>query len=137
MAVTSTLSLGEREVYNVFQLLGDDEDSISKAIAWALARAPTFLSLFLKRLMDFTGACTEVQIRMQRYETGAGITDIELVVPGEAHVIIEAKRGWALPGKAQLSKYARRPSFTGSLAPMKKIITLSECSRPYAMAHCR
>jgi hypothetical protein len=135
MAFTSTLFVGNREVHNLFQLLGEDEDSISLAIAWALRNAPSLLSFFLKRVVGFSGNRTDVQIRIHRYEAGSGITDIELIVPGEVHVIIEAKRGWALPGSEQLTLYARRTSFVRSAAPIKRIVTLSECSQAYAKSH--
>ena len=135
MTITSTLLVGGREVHNIFQLLGDDEDSISLAIAWACANAPSFLSLILKRIVGFAGDEAEVQIRIHRYESGGGVTDIELVLPGVAHVIIEAKRGWVLPSTAQLELYANRPSFLSSEASEKKILTLSECSQPYAKTH--
>lgn len=135
MTITSTLLVGGREARNVFQLLGEDEDSISLAIAWALSNVPTFLSLFLRRISGFTGKQAEVQIRIHRYESGGGITDIELVLPGIAHVIIEAKRGWVLPSAEQLDLYAKRPSFLSSKASVKKLLTLSECSQIYAKAH--
>jgi hypothetical protein len=135
MATTSTLLVGGREVHNIFHLLGDDEDSISQAIAWGFANAPALLSLFLKRVAGLRGDHAEVQIRIHRYESGGGITDIELVLPGLAHVIIEAKRGWVLPSAAQLKLYANRPSFSSSRACVKKILTMSECSQPYAKAH--
>src|SRR5437899_28839 len=135
MPINSTLFVGHWEVHNIFQLLGEDEDSISLAIAWALTNAPTLLAMFLKRVVGLTGDSAEVQIRIHRYEAAGGITDVEIVVPGEAHVIIEAKRGWVLPGQAQLALYARRASFATSTAPRKKILTLSECSQAYAKAH--
>lgn len=135
MPITSALFVGNWEGHNIFQLLGEDEDSISLAIAWALTNAPTLLALFLKRVVGFAGDSAEVQIRIHRYEATGGITDVEVVVPGEAHVIIEAKRGWVLPGHAQLRLYAERPSFATSTAPVKKIPTLSECSQVYAKAH--
>jgi len=135
MTTSSTLLIAEREVHNIFQLLGDDEDSISKAIAWAFANAPSFLSVFLKRNCGVKGDHDDVQIRIHRYESGGGITDIELILPGIAHTIIEAKRGWVLPNKSQLTLYAKRQSFLSSAAPIKKILTLSECSQQYAKAH--
>jgi len=135
MAITATLFTGNREVHNIFQLLGDDEDSISLAIAWALTNAPTLLSVFLKRIVGFTDVRTDVQIRVHRYEAAAGITDIEIIIPAEVHVIIEAKRGWVLPDSDQLKLYASRQTFAKSTTPVKKILTLSECSHPYAKAH--
>jgi len=135
MAISSSLFVGNWEVHNVFHLVGDDEDSISLAIAWGLTNVPAFLLLFLNRVGGSAGDHADVQIRVHRYESGAGITDIEIVVPGDVHIIIEAKRGWVLPGSAQLALYAGRQSFLTSTARVKKIVALSECSQPYAKAH--
>lgn len=131
----TTLFIGQREIHNIFQLLGEDEDSISLALSWALRNAPAFTSTFLRRLLPEESHHDAVQIRIHRYEEGSGITDIELIIPGTAHVIIEAKRGWVLPGSSQLEMYARRESFVSNAAPCKKLVTLSECSQSYAKAH--
>lgn len=106
MPISSTLLVRGRDVHNVFQLLGDDEDSISLAIAWGFAKVPGFLARFLKRVAKALDDGDEVQIRIHSHEAAGGITDIELTIPGSVHVIIEAKRGWALPGRSQLKLYA-------------------------------
>jgi hypothetical protein len=93
MTITSTLFVGRNEITNIFRLLGDNEDSISLAIAWAFSKSPALLGTFLKRRLGFTADNAEVQVRIHRYEAHGGITDIELAVPGTLHVIIEAKRG--------------------------------------------
>ena len=121
-------------VHNVFQLLGDDEDSISLAITWALANAPSFLALFLERGCSFGKQDANVQIWVHRYESGGGVTDVEIVVPGAIHVIVEAKRGWILPAAEQLRLYAGRESFTASKG-VRRIVTLSECSQDFARSH--
>ncbi len=68
-------------------------------------------------------------------EKDAGITDIEIESPGQFFLLIEAKRGWNLPGKAQLEKYACRKAFTANEKFPRKLIVLSECSREYARVH--
>ena len=61
-----------------------------------------------------------------------GYTDLELSDGKTFHVILEAKRGWILPGRDQLNKYAQRPSFLKSKSTNKYIVSLSECSQEYA-----
>jgi hypothetical protein len=121
-------------VHNVFQLLGDDEDSISLAITWALANAPSFLATFLERGCRFAKPHGDAQIWVHRHEGQGGITDVEIVVHGALHVIVEAKRGWMLPAAGQLRLYGRRESFAISKG-VRRIVTLSECSQAYARAH--
>ena len=76
-----------------------------------------------------------VTIRLQHSEKDAGITDIEVESPGEFFIIVEAKRGWNLPGKAQLEKYAARQGFSANMRVKRRILVLSECSREYAVMH--
>jgi hypothetical protein len=69
-------------------------------------------------------------VRLQPYAKTGGFTDIEVVVPGELMVIIEAKRGWALPSTEQLAKYAAR--FDEMAAPHRAFVVLTEATEQYA-----
>jgi hypothetical protein len=159
------LLLHNREIKTVFELLGDRENDITYSVGWALYRCPCFLREFLRETIGFTGVVGDVSVRLQKLdprnallrsreappssvsdleEIGAGpaqahggFTDIELESPGKFHVIVEAKRGWNLPGGEQLEKYA--PRLAVSAAPQQKLVVLSECSREYAFHHleCR
>jgi hypothetical protein len=117
---------------SVFQLLGEHENDISYSVAWGLTQCPSFLKVFLQSVLQWNGNVDEVEIRMQEYEKGKGFTDIEIELTQKFHLIIEAKRGWNLPGIAQLLKYATRTSFLQSPCPDKRLIVLSECSKDYA-----
>ena len=129
------LTVRQEQPETLLDLLGYDEDSITLAIAWALAHSPRFLREFLAHTVQWRRRVPPLEIRVQDYEQGRGITDLELVAQGEFHLIVEAKRGWVLPGRAQLSKYARRASFAGSPCPLKRIVTLSECSSLFAQQY--
>jgi hypothetical protein len=128
-------AIAGRPVHNQFQLLGEDEDDITVAIAWALTRSPVFFENLLRRAGGRYDKRTRVQLLVHRFEASAGITDVEIIIPGQFHMILEAKRGWILPKAPQLKKYAHRQSFVASKAAVKKIVTLSECSNEYARAH--
>ncbi|MBC9785528.1 hypothetical protein H1S01_13555 [Heliobacterium chlorum] len=128
----ANLYLHNREVNSVFQLLGDHENDISYSVAWGLSQCPAFLREFLFNVIQWQGPVNEVEIRMQQHEHDKGFTDIEIVLQGHFHLIIEAKRGWNLPTTAQLQKYSTRDSFVKSLAPIKRLVVLSECSKAYA-----
>jgi len=126
------LYLHNRQVHNIFQLLGEHENDISYSVAWALARCPSFLQEFLLEISGLAADADGVVIRLQQQETAEGITDIEIEWPGHLYLIVEAKRGWTLPGRGQLERYARRKSFRESTAGFKRLLALSECSREYA-----
>lgn len=129
------LYLHNRKVDSVFQLLGEHENDISYSVAWALAQCPIFLKTFLQKVIGYKKDINNVSIRLQHYEGTGGITDIEIELPNQLYLILEAKRGWSLPNHGQLELYASRPSFRESRAPFRQILVLSECSREYAKLH--
>jgi hypothetical protein len=127
------LTVAGTSITNPFQLIGESEDSITRAIAWALAQSPVFFTRFLRRAgVQAPVSHENVELTIHRYERGAGITDLELFVPGQIHLIVEAKKGWILPHDAQLLQYAGRNSFRSTKASIKRLVTLSECSAEYA-----
>jgi hypothetical protein len=129
------LYLHNRKVDSIFQLLGEHENDISYSVAWALAKCPSFLDAFLQSQVKYKPKGEDVDIRLQNTEGTGGITDIELESLGSFYVIIEAKKGWQLPGHKQLEKYANRYKYKESKAPVKLILALSECSQEYATAN--
>ena len=96
-----------REMSSVFDLLGTHEPALTDALGWTMARSPALMSSVLGRLG--LGGSTSVEDFAVELETAddAGRTDIELFTP-TAHVIIEAKQGWIVPGEVQLGAYAPR-----------------------------
>ncbi len=128
------LLLHSKQVKSIFQLLGDKENDISFSVAWALSKCPELLSEFIYQTIKIQQIDHEnVEIRLQEYNSDdGGYTDIEIICQPHFYIIVEAKRGWALPGQEQLSKYANRQSFFDSPAKIKKLIAMSECSSTYA-----
>ena len=124
-----------RRVESVFNLLGEHENDLTYSLAWALSQSPHFLKGFIRSTLNIQPKLENVTIRLQHSEKDAGITDIEIESPGEFFIIVEAKRGWNLPGKTQLEKYAAVEWFFGKQAVSIKILVLSECSREYALMH--
>ncbi len=128
------LLLHSEKINSVFQLLGHHENDISFSVAWALSKCPGFLEAFLTYTVGEEKNLGEVEIRLQEHEEKKGFTDIEIELKDKFYVIVEAKRGWVLPGEDQLTKYARRKSFVDSRAPSRKkcLIAMSECGEEYA-----
>lgn len=125
------LYVHKHKVESIFQLLGAQENDISRSIAWAIARCPSFLKELLFTAVGWKKDVNDVVIRWQQHDKAdGGFTDIEIEAPGELHIIVEAKRGWSLPTQSQLEKYARR--INAGNAPLKRLIALSECSHEYA-----
>jgi hypothetical protein len=130
--IVSEIYLHNKRVNSVFALLGEHENDISYSVAWALAQCPSFLHDFLEKVLDVRAGSSDIEIRLQHHETEGGITDIEIELPNELYLIIEAKRGWNLPNQNQLEKYAKRSSFVKSKATLKRLVVMSECSNEYA-----
>lgn len=113
--------------------MGYKENDISYSTAWVLGKCQAMLKIFIKDICDLDNfEQNDVEILVQEYDKGSGITDIEIKDDKGFFIIIEAKRGWELPSKNQLLKYSNRESFRKSIAKNKMIVTLSECSREYA-----
>lgn len=120
------------EVSGVFQLIGNLENDITKSIAWALARCPEFLKAVINEVMSLEIDTQNVRITYQEFEKNKGITDLEITDTTSFYIIIEAKRGWILPGAEQLTLYSQRKNIIESPVSHKAIISMSECSEDYA-----
>lgn len=120
------------EVNNIFQLIGNLENDITKSIAWALARCPEFLKAVINEVMSLEIDTQNVRITYQEFEKNKGITDLEITDTTSFYIIIEAKRGWILPGAEQLTLYSQRKNIIESPVSHKAIISMSECSEDYA-----
>lgn len=127
------LKLHGRAIDNFFELMGTKENDITLSLSWVLSRCPAFLNRVIQSIcrvkeIDFK----DVEIICQEFEKNKGFTDIEIKDDKNFHIIIEAKRGWNLPGDGQLNKYSKRKSFVSSNIKNKYIVSLSESSQEYA-----
>lgn len=86
------------EISSIFQLIGNLENDITKSIAWTLARCPEFLKAVIYEVISLEIDSKNVRIKYQEFEKGKGITDLEITDDSSFYIIIEAKRGWILPG---------------------------------------
>jgi hypothetical protein len=129
----SELYLHNKPIESLFQLLGENENDITYSIGWALHRSKAFLHLFLKETLAVQADSKQAAIYLQQHHHKKGITDIEIKVFDQFHLIAEAKRGWTLPKKKQLEKYAAR--MKRDRWPDRRIVVLSECSPIYAEHH--
>lgn len=129
------LKIYDKEVRSVFEILGNHENDITKSIGYCLSECPCFLDAFLKEILkcDIIHLdLNNVNIYCQRTQT-EGITDLEIVEEGKLHIIIEAKRWFGLPSKAQLQKYVN--DLIGDKSSVKKILTLSDLQAKKAITH--
>lgn len=123
------------QVNNIFQLIGNSEDDITKSIAWALCNCPIFLQNIIFDLIGISIDPENVIIRFQENETNKGRTDLELTDNKLFYIIIEAKKGWLLPQGEQLTMYSERKNIQLNSAKHKAIVSMSECSISYANAY--
>jgi len=102
------------------------------SLGWALAQSPGLLGSVLHALFPEESAIQINQVLLQEHSEEGGFTDIELLGP-QGHVIVEAKRGWVLPTRKQLSRYAQR--FSHDQTRLATLVTMSECTSEYAALH--
>ncbi len=133
--ILAELYIHKKNVETVFDLLGELENDITKSIAWAFVKCPALLSLVLKNLLGIDTDTQKVNIQYQVYEKDKGITDLEITDNESFYIVIEAKRGWILPEKEQLNKYAEKEEFNNDSIKHKAIVSMSECSEEYAATH--
>lgn len=118
----------------MFELLGSGEDAITAALAWTLHSSPTLLAAFVREATGHEVKVNGARLFLQRSEHGRGRTDLEIMIPDGAHLILEAKLGWELPGISQLRLYTQRSSFRASTSP-KRIVSLSQADKRFASLH--
>jgi hypothetical protein len=103
------LTLHGRPVGTVFDLLGDKENDITYSVGWAMAQSAGLAEAFIADVLPEAGDAAIDVVQLQEGIPGAGFTDIEVKADeGKIHIVIEAKRGYNLPGDDQLAKYATR-----------------------------
>lgn len=123
------------EIVSVFQLIGTLENDITKSIAWALCKCPEFMKNIIHEILGIDINPKKVRVKYQDYEKDKGITDLEITDDEHFYIIIEAKRGWILPGATQLKLYSERRSLVKSSVKHKAIGSMSECSAVYAASY--
>ncbi len=123
------------EIVSVFQLIGTLENDITKSIAWALCKCPEFMKNIIHEILGIDIDHKKVRVKYQDYEKDKGITDLEITDDERFYIIIEAKRGWILPGADQLKLYSERRSLVKSSVKYKAIVSMSECSEVYAASY--
>jgi hypothetical protein len=120
-----------RNMGSVFDLLGTHEPALTAALGWTMGRSPALMRGVLKRLsLDASTDPSDVSVQLENADD-AGRTDIELLTP-TAHVIIEAKQGWIVPGAVQLSAYAPRLASAEQAGRSTRLVTLSDSTAAWA-----
>ena len=67
------------------------------ALAWGVAQSEGFLRDVVRAVSGAEIASSDAVINLQRHDKQGGFSDVEVWMPGELHLIFEAKRGWNLP----------------------------------------
>jgi hypothetical protein len=120
-----------REMGSVYDLLGTHEPALTAALGWTMGRSPTLMSRVLDRLgLEGSADASDVAVHLETADD-AGRTDVELVTP-TAHVIIEAKQGWIVPGEVQLAAYASRLDASRDAGLHTRLVTLSDSTAAWA-----
>ena len=114
---------------SVFSLLGGNENDLTAALGFVLSKCPPLAAALTERICLAVSSTAKGDLSLDLEERdAAGRTDLELKL-GSSLFIIEAKRGWQLPDKTQLAKYAGRiTAAPGGGA----LVTLSQASHALA-----
>lgn len=126
MTTGALLTRHGREVSSVFDLLGRDENDLTAAFGFALARSPRLLRRIVQRLAP--GADEEGTVLRLESRDSDGRTDLEISTADHL-IVVEAKRGWLVPGETQLAKYAPRIGAHGTGV----LVSLSAASPAWAL----
>ena len=110
---------------SVFDLLGRGEVDLTAALGWTLNHSPALVADLWQRLGLGT-APVDIDASLEVADE-QGRTDLELRTD-DALIIIEAKKGWLVPGETQLTKYAGRFTVSGKAL----IVSLSDSSADWA-----
>lgn len=118
------------EVGSAFSLMGQNENDLTAALGFTMARCPALGDAVLRRvwpmLADGEDASFALEVRAD-----VGRTDLEVKLPASSALIVfEAKRDWLLPTKKQLSQYVARIHHYGTGA----LVSLSQASPALAAA---
>ncbi|MEN6372863.1 MAG: hypothetical protein ABFD64_12725 [Armatimonadota bacterium] len=124
------LFLHSRKLETIFDLLGKNENDITYSLGWVMSRSKSFLSCMMEDIFPGFDFGPAEKVNLQDYNPkDGGYTDVEIFTE-KTHVIIEAKRGWNLPSKEQLEKYAEK--FICKIGCENALVVASECSANYA-----
>ncbi len=123
-----TIHLRGRELGSVFELIGRDENALTFALGWCLAKAPE-LTAELGTLLGTTPLKAGIKVLLQEHSGANGITDIELRVLGQLACIIEAKMGHEPPALAQLEKYAAKLNAEATEPVARMLVVLAQSDR--------
>lgn len=123
------------EIRTFFDLLGSNEDDITRSISWVLSKCPVFLKSFVNRLLP-SEIChpDNTVISSQEVENENGRTDIQIYEPGDYRIVVEAKKGWSLPSNFQLGKYTDLLLKKYTSEKIKIVYSMSDCSPEYAIS---
>ncbi|BBC69145.1 hypothetical protein MMRN_p1140 (plasmid) [Mycobacterium marinum] len=122
------LTLHGSDVNSVFDLLGHNENDLTAALGFALAKCPPLLDAVLTRIASHLDwrLGGDASIAMEVRDNNRR-TDLEIRL-ADGLVIFEAKRGWLLPTTQQLRRYAGRVRHHGNGV----LVTLSQASHALA-----
>lgn len=124
------LFLHNNQVETIFELMGENENNMTKSLGWALANSASLRDGFAKQLQLTHGLSEELQVRLQHHSNQSGITDIEIIdFENHHHIIIEAKRGYSVPSREQLELYAKRLNENNDRTTNKLLVVLAESDR--------
>lgn len=128
------MRIHNQNIKSIFELLGDDENSLSYGLGYTLYNCDSLLKSLVKKVYGKNLRFKHSDVILQKFgESDKGYTDFEVSFDSKYLFLIEAKKGWHLPETDQLKRYINR--FKGYKKRRRLLIVLSECSDKYAYAN--
>lgn len=128
-----TLIVRGGEPGSIFSLLGADENSATLALGWVLEHSPSLRNAMSQAWFECETDPSKTEITFQKYGLDKGFSDLEYQAGLHCHAILEAKKGWTVPGLTQLQRY--RPRLTSAGAEIQRIITVSSAKEAFVKQH--
>ena len=123
------LMKSDQQVDTVFELLGTKENDMTFSLGWTLAKCDVFNQQLATTMFGLNKFSKDMHIKLQEYDRKTGVTDIEIVDQDRVHIIIEAKRGFDIPPREQLEKYADRLLKSPYTKAKKMLVVLAKSDR--------
>lgn len=103
------MTRGRTTVESVFGIHGENENDMSAGFAYVMTQSKELLKSLVADLIPGVPVNSrEAEVRIQTGRPGEGITDIEIELPHQGIIVIEAKKGATLPSVSQFRQYSTR-----------------------------
>lgn len=107
---------------------------MTAALGFAISRSEHLGEAILRIVLGRVPTLVDASVSLEVSRLGEGRTDIEIEIPGEALLIIEAKLGVDLPSNEQIQLYLPRLRVASNRGMVTALLIVTNASEAYAEA---